>query len=84
MTGRMPMEGINPEELPEEAAHVWLWFLQLNAKRPQAMSGISPISASEIYYFFCNRQITPEVWEVDALAALDNVSINAMQKELKT
>lgn len=81
MTGRMPAEGVNPVEFPAEVEHIWHWFLQLNAKRQQGMSGINPISESEIYYFFCNRHATPEAWEIDALAALDVVVINAAQKE---
>lgn len=81
MTGRMPIEGINPIEFPAEVEHLWMWFLQMNAKRPQAMNGISPLLESEIHFFFCNRQIVPEAWEVDALAALDHVAIKALQKE---
>lgn len=78
------MEGVNPEEFPVEVEHIWMWFLQMNAKRPQAMSGVSPLLESEIHFFFRNRQIVPEAWEVDALAALDLVAIKALQKEPAT
>lgn len=77
----MPLEGVNPAEFPCELGHLWCWFLQLNAKRPHAMSGICPISESEMHFFFSNRRISPEVWEVDAIAALDWVAITAAQKD---
>jgi hypothetical protein len=69
----MPQEGINPVEFPQAASHVWLWFLSLNAKRPPAMHGISPIPESEIGWFFRNRGITPEAWEIEAINRLDLV-----------
>lgn len=81
MTGSMPDEGVNPIDFPAEAAHVWHWFLQLNAKRPQGFSGASCIPESEVHYFFRNRHIAPEVWEVDAISALDGVALAAAQKE---
>lgn len=83
MTGHMPIEGVNPAEFPQEIEHLWGWFLQLNAKRPQAMNGISPIPESEMHYFFSNRQIQPQAWEVDAISAIDVVAITAAQEEQK-
>jgi hypothetical protein len=79
--GVMPQEGINPANLPEAVEHVWHWFLQLNAKRPQGMCGICPIPESEIHFFFLNRQISPQMWEVDAIAALDAVAITTAQRK---
>lgn len=74
MTGRMPQEGINPVELPVEVAHVWGWFLHLNAKRQPAISGVAPISELEISLFLANRGISLEGWELDAIEALDRVA----------
>lgn len=80
MTGRMPDEGINPVEFPESIQHVWGWFLTLNHKRPPAMAGVSPIPESEIGWFFRNRCICPDGWELDALAALDMVARDSVSK----
>lgn len=81
MTGKMPIEGINPVVFPAAVGHVWYWFLQLSSKRQQGMSGVNPILESETYYFFRNRHIAPEMWEIDAISALDSVALTAAQKE---
>lgn len=70
----MPEEGINPVEFPETAQSVWRWFLILNGKRQSGMAGPSPIPESEIGWFFRNRGITPQGWEIDAIDALDRVA----------
>jgi len=75
MKGFMPSEGINPVELPEECNEVWRWFMTLNGKRQPGMSGPSPISESEIGWFFHNRHITPKGWEIDAIDQLDRVAL---------
>lgn len=77
----MPPEGVNPVDLPAAAVHVWQWYLRLASKRPQAMSGICAIPESEIGWFFRNRSITPEVWELDAIDRLDVIARHATEKE---
>ncbi len=74
MTGRMPQEGINPIELPPEADHVWLWFLDLNAARQSGLNGGMPLSHAELVAFFWLERITPSGWELQALRALDRVA----------
>lgn len=73
----MPEEGINPVEFPEVGVQVWDWFIRLAAKRPQAISGISLISESQIGWFFRNRGITPEGWELEAIEALDRLALKS-------
>lgn len=77
----MPEEGINPAEFPEAAQDVWGWFLVLNHKRPQGMAGACPIPESEIGWFFRNRGINPEAWEIDAINYLDAVALSAPKDE---
>lgn len=73
----MPEEGLNPVVFPEAASQAWEWFIRLAAKRPQAMSGIAPIPESEIGWFFRNRGIVPESWELDAIEALDRLALKS-------
>ena len=77
----MPEEGINPIEFPEVARAAWHWFMKLDAKRQPAMAGLSPISESEIGWFFRNRSITPDGWEFDAIDALDRLAIEFANQE---
>lgn len=76
----MPEEGINPEELPPVASHVWQWFLQLNASRQGGMSGPLPLSNTEILAFFQLEGLWPEPWELQALRALDGVALASDEK----
>lgn len=83
MTGKLPEDGINPVEFPESMNQVWIWFLSLSAKRPPAVSGISPIPESEIGWFFYNRGLEPEVWVLDAINDLDAVAISTVTDSSK-
>lgn len=77
----MPAEGINPVEFPQAVNHVWQWFLQLNAKRPNGMNGFSPIPESEIGWFFLNRSLSVNPWVIDAIARLDLVALKSFSIE---
>ena len=77
----MPQEGINPVELPTCLLYLWGWYVQLSAKRPKGVNGASPLLESEIGWFFRNRGLSPQVWELDAIARLDVVELNSMSKE---
>ena len=76
----MPPEGINPVAFPESMADVWRWFMTLNRKRPQGFSGVQAISEAEIGWFFINRGITLEGWELEALDRLDAVALESFTK----
>ena len=71
LKGFMPEEGINPEELSPSMAHVWFWYLALNSKRSVGLNGVTPIAESEIGWFFRNRQIEVQPWEVEAINRID-------------
>lgn len=73
----MPEEGINPIEFPEVASQAWEWFNRLADKRQLAVTGISPISESQIGWFFRNRGIVPESWELEAIDALDRLALKS-------
>lgn len=76
MTGRMPPEGINPVEFPEFLSELWGWFTRLNAGRGRGF-GMQPITEQEIGWFFHNRRIRPQLWQLDALRTLDLVSMES-------
>ena len=79
MTGKLPEEGVNPVIFPESVGHVWGWFLELSNKRPPGMSGPSPIPESEIGWYFRNRHISPTLWELTAISALDRVALTPVE-----
>ena len=72
----MPDEGINPEELPSEAAHVWHWFLELHESRSQGMNGPQPITNLEILAYAGLTGIQFEGWELAAMRRLDRLALN--------
>ena len=76
MTGRMPPEGINPVEPPDILYDVWQWFLSLHQARPSGLA-MSPISEEAIGWFFRNRHITPEGWQIEIIRALDSVAFES-------
>ncbi len=45
------------------------------------MSGVAPLLESEIGWFFANRGITPELWELDAINALDRSAIESYKTD---
>lgn len=78
MTGRMPEEGANPVEFPDLLYDLWHWFLKLNAKRGGGM-GPAPISEQDIGWFFRNRNIKPQGWQLDAIQMLDGIALESMR-----
>jgi hypothetical protein len=68
-------------DLPPDLAYLWAWFLRLNATRQRGMGGVSAISETEIRSFFLNRQITPQPWEIELIAQLDAIALQADEDE---
>ena len=64
--------------MPVEAAHVWGWFIRIHNTRQSGM-GINPITETEIAAFFKNRGIRPMPWEIEAIARLDAVTLDAFK-----
>ncbi len=73
----MPKEGINPVEFPSMLAEEWCWFLELNASRTHGHSAPNPISEIEIFYYFRNRGVQVQVWQIDLIKKLDTVAMKA-------
>ena len=40
------------------------------------MQGMNPITESEIGWFFLNRKINPELWEIEAIERLDALTLS--------
>jgi len=80
-TGKKPQQLQEAPELPESVAHIWSWYVELSRKRQAAMSGVAPLLESEIGWFFANRGITPELWELDAINALDRSAIESYKTD---
>jgi hypothetical protein len=79
----MPEEGINQVEFPVFLWDLWQWFLRLNASRDQGMGGPSRISEQSIGWFFHNRGMKPEQWQLDAIQLLDSVALEQPRKGKK-
>ena len=77
----MPEEGINPGELPGEAAHVWNWFAALRSSAGAGLSGPLPITNVEMLAFFTLEGFSLEGWETLALRALDSAYLRALAKD---
>lgn len=72
MTGRRPPDLDGPD-LPEGAAHIWHWFLELNKRRDTRVGHAPPITHIAMAAFFGLYCIVPDVWELHAIDALDDL-----------
>jgi hypothetical protein len=70
---RTPKELINPEEFPVLVSDVWGWFIRLDSARQAGMDR-QHISEVEVGAFFRNRQLKPELWQLDLIRQLDAAS----------
>jgi len=73
MTGKIPPELPNQVKFPVLVGDVWDWFISLDSTRQNGMER-QRISESEAGWFFINRRIKPEVWQLDLIRRLDAVS----------
>lgn len=78
MTRIKPKELQELVELPEQFRECWLWFIALNNSRASGF-GVSPISFTEIYYYFLLFRIDVQPWEVEAIKMFDNVAMQVAQ-----
>lgn len=69
-TGRMPDELLNAPCVPENAAHVWWWFLELSKTRRNGF-GISAIGYLDIDAWARLTKTKLEPWELRAICLLD-------------
>lgn len=77
---RVPVELQDQPELPESAAHVWDWFLELNSGRTASMAGLNTISYAEIKAWADLLKENLAVWEVTAIKALDRAFLDRKDK----
>ena len=63
-------ESLGPD-LPQLAAHVWLWFCELHAKRTGSGFGHNPITWEAMAAWAQLTRCQPSVQEVQWLQALD-------------
>jgi hypothetical protein len=66
--------------VPQELEYLWRWFVRLDATRASAFSGKSAITENEMGWFFRNRAIQPQPWEVEILASLDLLALQTQSK----
>jgi hypothetical protein len=72
-TGMTPAALINPTDLPPELEHVYGWFCELSNSRPQAFSGLEPITFPVIESWTRVTGAKPSAYEVDLIRKLDDV-----------
>jgi hypothetical protein len=80
MTGRRPPELDEAPEFPEALYDEWHWFLSLNAARPAGL-GASPLTESDIGWFFRNRRLAPEGWQIELIRRLDVIALQSVAKD---
>lgn len=81
--GIMPEELANEPDIPESAAHVWHYFIQLNRARGSNGFGANPLSYTEIKNWCELSGIRLEQWELDAIVEMDSAFITESAKEAK-
>ena len=79
-TRRIP-DALRIPELPETLQGIWDVFIQIHRRRAGNGFGAVPISWSEIDAWQRLHQVQLSVWEVDCLAAMDDVAIRYSVKE---
>lgn len=77
MTGRVQAESINPCPIPDGAAHIWGYFLQLNRERSQGMNGSQPLTSSNILAWMALEGVQLEHWELTGIRALDRAAMES-------
>ena len=71
-TGKRPAQ-LDVVRLPVEVAHIWEYFLRLNAKRTVGAMTPNPLSGLEIEAWERRRRIRLDPFESDCIDALDEV-----------
>lgn len=71
-TGKRPAQ-LDVARLPVEVAHIWEYFLRLNAKRTCGVAAPNPLSEVEIEAWERRRRIRLDPFESDCIDALDEV-----------
>lgn len=78
-TGR-DIPDLNGPEMPQVAAYVWHYFLELHKGRTYGMSGPNPLSYGDISAWCNLTGIGLSSWEVGVIKTLDTAWIRAMNE----
>jgi len=81
-TGKRPTE-LDEAEIPDQLAHVWNWFTQLNAARSGNGYGPNPISYTEIASWASLTGAAPTSFEVLLIRAIDALCMAEANREQK-
>lgn len=71
-TGMVPKE-LDVPSLPAELAHVWGYFLQMNAKRTTGAMAPNPISDEQVMAWQRRHHVVLDPFEGECIDALDEV-----------
>jgi hypothetical protein len=69
--------------MPDELAHVWGWFMQLDEARGNNGFGPNPISYSEIAWWAMLTGTAPTSFEVSLIRAIDALCLAAFAEAKK-
>jgi hypothetical protein len=70
------IEALRMPPFPDTLMYLWKWFLELHGRSGAHMSGINPMSYSEIADWARLTDQHPEPYEVRALIELDSVLLD--------
>lgn len=65
--------------IPPEGEHIWSWFWELSARRPQGF-GLSSIPYSEYKAWLDVRKPLIHDWEIEILTKMDNAFLEGHQE----
>lgn len=71
-TGKRPARLIGPA-LPDEAAHIWGWFVALSNQRGSSGFGIEPLRWLDIWAWSSLSGTLAFPWEIDAIVRIDAI-----------
>lgn len=79
-TGVQPQLLKEAPQLPENGAHIWFWYCELNKERTFGMDGPSKISHRDITEWANAYGITIHPWERRAIKKMDAVQLGLLKR----
>ncbi len=79
-TGRVP-EALQKAQLPTLALEPFAWWRELDARRPNAGFGISPITWEAMHAWAALRRLVLTPLELRLIAAIDNAFLRARSQK---
>lgn len=73
-------EQLQTPPLPQNAAHLWEYWSELNTARGYGAGGPNPISFQDLISWQMIRGLTLDKWEVRAILRLDGAFLSASSK----